>query len=365
MIYQSPDYQHGDRRKIGVLLVNLGTPDEPEKVSVKRYLKEFLSDPRVVEFKGPRWLWLLILNGVILNTRPKKSAAAYASIWDELGPGTGSPLMAISQRLTKALQNYFHDNDDFVIELAMRYGQPSVANGLKKLQQQGAEHMVILPLYPQYSATTTASIFDAVTTELQHWRMLPSMRFVNNYYENPLYIDALANQIKIHWQKHGRGFLLMSFHGIPQRYLHNGDPYHCYCQKTGRLVAEKLHLTKDEYRVSFQSIFGREEWLKPYTEATLKGLPKDGIKHVQVICPGFAADCLETLEEIAVENRDYFMTAGGQEYSYIPALNDSPEHIELLADVIKNHSQGWQPPTVSECQLSADIFQNQSANKPE
>lgn len=364
MIYQSPDYQHGDRRKIGVLLVNLGTPEKPEKNAVRRYLKEFLSDPRVVEFKGPRWLWWLILNGVILNTRPKKSAAAYASVWDELGAGTGSPLMAVSERQTVALQNHFQNDEDFIIELAMRYGQPSVASGLKKLQRQGAEHIVILPLYPQYSATTTASIFDAVTTELQQWRMIPSMRFINSYHDHPLYIDALATQVKNHWQQHGRSFLLMSFHGIPQRYLHNGDPYHCMCLKAGRLLAEKLQLKEDDYRVSFQSIFGREEWLKPYTEATLKSLPKDGVKHVQVICPGFAADCLETLEEIAVENRDYFMAAGGEEYSYIPALNDSPAHIELLADLIKTHSQGWLLPSATECKLTAAHFQKQPLNKP-
>ncbi len=364
MIYKSPEYQHGDRRKIGVLLVNLGTPEKPETKAVRRYLKEFLSDPRVVEFKGPRWLWLLILNAVILNTRPKKSAAAYASIWDELGAGTGSPLMAISKRQAVALQNHFQNDEDYVIELAMRYGQPSIASGLKKLQQQGAEHVVILPLYPQYSATTTASIFDAVTSELQQWRMLPTMRFINNYHDNPLYIEALANQVKSHWQAHGNGFLLMSFHGIPQRYLHNGDPYHCMCLKTGRLLAEKLQLKEDQYRVSFQSIFGREEWLKPYTEATLKSLPKEGVKHVQVICPGFAADCLETLEEIAVENRDYFLAAGGEEYSYIPALNESPAHIELLADIIKTNSQGWVLPSATECELSAAHFQKQSLNKP-
>ncbi len=338
MAYKSPRYEHGAPRKTGILLVNLGTPEAPTKTALKSYLRSFLSDPRVVEFKGPRWLWLLILNAVILNIRPKKSAEAYAGIWDELGENTGSPLLHISQLQHQALQHVL--DDGYVVELAMRYGEPSIDTGLDRLQQQGARSVIILPLYPQYSATTSASIFDAVSKVYQQRRWLPDIRFISHYHDHDLYIDALAKSVVEHQQHHGKQFLLMSFHGIPQRYLHNGDPYHCECHKTGRLLAERLGLRDDEYRVSFQSIFGREPWLQPYTDATLKSLPEKGIKAVQVICPGFAADCLETLEEIAVENRDYFMAAGGESFSYIPALNDRKEHIHLLSELIKQHSRG-------------------------
>ncbi len=342
MAYKSPHYKHGAPRKTGVLLVNLGTPEAPTKAALKSYLRTFLSDPRVVEFKVPRWLWLLILNAIILNIRPKKSAEAYAGIWDELGENTGSPLMHISQLQQQALQQAL--DDEYVVELAMRYGEPGIQAGLDSLQQQGAQSVIVLPLYPQYSATTTASIFDAVSTVYQKRRWLPDIRFISHYHDHDLYIDALAKSVVEHQQHHGKQFLLMSFHGIPQRYLHNGDPYHCECHKTGRLLAERLGLKEDEYLVSFQSIFGREPWLQPYTDATLKSLPEKGIKAVQVICPGFAADCLETLEEIAEENRDYFIAAGGDSFSYIPALNDRPAHIRLLTELVKLHSRGLDSP---------------------
>lgn len=358
------DYQHGDVLKIGVLLVNLGTPDAPTKKALKVYLKEFLSDPRVVEPNFPRWVWWLILNGVILNIRPKRSAAAYASIWDEVG--TGSPLMAISQQQHQAIRQHFKDNKiEIVTELAMRYGNPSIQSGLAKLKAQHVDRLLILPLYPQYSASTTASIFDAVTTELQAWRLIPETRFINHYHDHPAYIEALANSVTQHWAKHGQpDQLLMSFHGIPKRYLINGDPYHCECHKTGRLLAAHLGLKTNQYRVTFQSIFGREEWLKPYTMDTLKDLPSQGQKHVQIICPGFAADCLETLEEIAVENKGYFIEAGGEAFSYIPALNTEPSHIRLLSDLIQNHCQTWldENRNFSHSKEAFDLHQEQNNN---
>ncbi len=322
-------------------MVNLGTPDAPTKKALKVYLKEFLSDPRVVETTFPRWIWWLILNGVILNIRPKKSAAAYASIWNEVGEG--SPLMAISKQQHHAITEHFESNNiEIETELAMRYGNPSIKHGLAKLKEKNVDRLLVLPLYPQYSASTTASIFDAVTTEMQSWRLIPETRFINHYHDHPAYIEALANTVKQHWQQHGQpDQLLMSFHGVPKRYLLNGDPYHCECHKTGRLLAEKLGLNNDQYKITFQSIFGREEWLKPYTMDTLKTLPEQGHNHVQIICPGFAADCLETLEEIAVENKGYFIEAGGKQFSYIPALNAQADHIELLAELIIKHCQSW------------------------
>ncbi len=351
-------YKHGDVQKIGVLLVNLGTPDAPTKKALRVYLKEFLSDPRIVETKFPRWVWWLILNGVILNIRPKRSAKAYASIWGELGEG--SPLMAVSLQQQQAITSLLKEqNIEIVTELGMRYGNPSIQQGLRQLKAQNVDRLLVLPLYPQYSASTTASIFDAVTAELQTWRLIPEVRFINHYHDHPAYIDALANSVKTHWQQHGQADkLLMSFHGVPKRYLLNGDPYHCECLKTGRLLAEKLGLGKDQYQITFQSIFGREEWLKPYTMDTLKALPAEGVKHVQVICPGFAADCLETLEEIAVENKGYFTAAGGQLFSYIPALNANDDHTHLLTDLVIKHCQTWLDEGERDGGQTAQIFQN-------
>ena len=351
-------YQHGDELKIGALLVNLGTPDAPTKKALKIYLKEFLSDPRVVEPTFPRWVWWLILNGIILNIRPKRSAAAYASIWNEAG--AGSPLLAISKQQHQAINAELNNNNiEIVTELAMRYGNPSIKSGLEKLKVQNVDRLLVLPLYPQYSASTTASIFDAVSSELQTWRLIPDTRFINHYHDHAGYIDALAHSVKNHWQVHGQpDQLLMSFHGVPKRYLINGDPYHCECHKTGRLLAEKLGLNKDQYRVTFQSIFGREEWLKPYTMDTLKALPAEGNKHVQIICPGFASDCLETLEEIAVENKGYFIEAGGQEFSYIPALNDQPDHIKFLSKLVTEHTKTWLIQTpIDHCETK-NLFKN-------
>lgn len=332
------DYFHGKAECTGILLVNLGTPDAPDKPSLRRYLKEFLSDPRVVEI--PRILWYPILYGIILNKRPAASAQKYRAVWTE----NGSPLMDISLQQQKALQKELEIRfkGTLKVELAMRYGNPSISAGLQKLKAAGARRMLILPLYPQYCAATNATTFDKVFDELKRWRWMPELRLVNHYHDHPHYIEALASSVLEHWEKHPRGQLLvMSFHGIPKRNLLLGDPYYCECQKTARLLAEALNLKTDEWRITFQSRFGKAEWLQPYTDKTLQALPKEGIKNVDIICPGFAADCLETLEEIQQENQEYFLRAGGENYHYIPALNAASKHIRALADIVQQHTQGW------------------------
>ena len=329
------DYPHGQVASTGVLLANLGTPDAPDRVSVRRYLKEFLWDPRVVEMSRP--LWWLILNGIILNTRPQRSAHAYASVWSE----QGSPLLAISQAQHQRLAEVMGPN--IRVELAMRYGSPAIASGLEALRRAGARRILVLPLYPQYSATTTASVFDTVTAEIRRWRWIPELRFVNQYHDDAGYIQALADSVQAFQEVNGRpDQLIMSFHGLPQAYCEAGDPYYCHCQKTARLLAERLQLSSADYRVTFQSRLGVKAWLKPYTDETLKALPAEGVRRVQVICPGFSADCLETLEEVAMENRDFFLGAGGESYQYIPCLNDSAGHIRFLRDLIERHLQGWE-----------------------
>ncbi len=331
-------YRHDQAARIGVLMVNLGTPDAPDKSAVRRYLKEFLWDRRVVEV--PRPIWWFVLNGIILNTRPARSAKAYQKVWTE----HGSPLLSISvqQRdaLATALNNHF--GREVPVVLGMRYGRPSIASALGELRDTGVRRILVLPMYPQYSATTTASIFDAVTTELRQWRWLPELRFINHYHDDPAYISALASSVNRHRAQHGDADrLLMSFHGIPEDYFHKGDPYYCECQKTGRLLAESLQLNADQWQLSFQSRLGRQQWLQPYTDHTLEAMPAQGVKSVQVMCPGFSADCLETLEEIAMENRDVFRDAGGERYEYIPCLNDDAEHIALLSKLVDRHTQGW------------------------
>ncbi|MBA2490788.1 MAG: ferrochelatase [Gammaproteobacteria bacterium] len=333
-----PDYQHDAQPRAGVLLVNLGTPDAPTRKALRRYLKEFLSDPRVIEW--PRPLWWLVLNGIILNIRPARSARLYQKVWT----AQGSPLLVFSEQQKEALRAELTGRFSGPVEvaLAMRYGNPSVAAGIEELRGKGVRRLVVLPLYPQYSATTTASTFDAVADVLKTWRWLPELRFVNHYADDDGYIEALAARIRAHWQAHGRGEnLLFSFHGIPKRYLLNGDPYHCECHKTARLVAQSLELDKAAWKVCFQSRFGREEWLTPYTDDVLGELARQGTKAVDICCPGFAADCLETLDEIAGESRQVFIEAGGKRFSYIPALNDMPEHIQALADIVMRHAQGW------------------------
>ncbi len=332
------EFQHDQAECSGILLTNLGTPAAPTATAIRRYLAEFLWDPRVVE--QPRWLWWLVLHGIILRLRPKRAAKAYAEIWTD----EGSPLLHISQQQTTllkpALEALF--TGPVKVALAMRYGEPSIAAGLQSLRAAGARRILVLPLYPQYSATTTASTLDAVTRELQQWRWVPELRFVNHYHDHPTYIRALANSIQTAWQTSGRpDKLLFSFHGLPQRYLHAGDPYFCECHKTARLVAEQLQLDTAEWETTFQSRFGPEPWLQPYTDHTLEKLGKQGIQHAQVICPGFAADCLETLEEINLQNRAIFLTAGGKTFHYIPALNTAPDHIQLLTELVQQHASDW------------------------
>jgi len=332
------DYQHKQMPCTGVLVCNLGSPDAPTAAAVRRYLAEFLWDPRVIEM--PRPLWWLILHGIVLRTRPKKSAHAYQTVWTE----EGSPLTAISKRQADALQKALEGQipGPIKVEMAMRYGNPSIASGLKKLQQAGARRILVLPLYPQYSATTTATVFDAVADELKGWRLLPEMRYVNHYHDDSAFIQALANSIDENFKAEGRPQkLIFSFHGMPKRNLTQGDPYFCECQKTARLTAERLGLSDGQWMVTFQSRFGKQEWLKPYTDKTLEQLPKDGVKNVAIVCPAFSADCLETLEEIAVENRGIFLEAGGESFNYIPALNDRSDHIDALAKLAMRHMQGW------------------------
>ena len=323
-----PLFHQGKPPLTGVLLVNLGTPDAPTAPALRRYLAEFLADPRVIEI--PKFVWMLILHGVILRVRPKKSAAKYETVWTQ----EGSPLLAISKRQTAAVQEQL--GDLALVKLGMRYGNPSIPKALREFQEAGVRKIIVLPLYPQYAAATTGSTFDAVTRELQTWRFVPELHFINNYCDNPLFIDALADSIQEDFKQHGKPEkLLLSYHGMPKRNLELGDPYFCFCQKTTRLIAEKLGLAKEDYITTFQSRFGYAEWLQPYTDQTLKDLATSGIKNVAIISPAFSADCLETLEELAVENYEIFKHAGGASYRYIPALNDRADHINALVSIIK------------------------------
>ncbi len=336
------NYNHAEPPALGILITNLGTPDAPTPEALKPYLKEFLEDPRVVEPPPARWLWKLILNLLIIPKRKHTSAEAYASVWDSEGPG--APLLNISQRQLNKLKAQLSEQLQGRIEFAlgMRYGNPSIASALRELKAKNVQRLLVLPLYPQYAAATTASTFDAVSAELQRWRWVPELRFITSYHTHSGYIDALANSIRDYQAEHGTpDKLIFSYHGIPRRYWDNGDPYPCHCFATTRMVAEKLGLAPDQVMTTFQSRFGKEEWVKPYTDETLKTLPGQRIKHVQVICPGFSADCLETIEEIDEENREYFLEAGGERFGYIPALNDRDDHIAALADLVQQHVRGW------------------------
>ena len=341
-----PVFNHGDTSKTNgttaVLYCNLGTPDEPTAPALRRYLAEFLSDQRVVEI--PRLLWLAILHGIILRIRPKKSAAKYASIW----MAEGSPLKVWTQKQATMLGDELAVLGHHVqVRYAMRYGNPSIASQLNELKNQGITRVLILPAYPQYSATTTASVFDAVYTWAAKVRRLPEFRFVNHYHDDQGYINALAASIRAYWAAHGQADkLVMSFHGVPERTLQLGDPYHCECYKTARLVTEKLGLTKDRYQVTFQSRFGKAKWLEPYTEPTLIKLAEAGVKSVDLVCPGFTGDCLETLEEINMEAREAFLHAGGHRFSYIHCLNDTPEWVTALANISAQHLAGWPTQTL-------------------
>jgi ferrochelatase len=318
----------------GILITNLGTPDSPAVADVRSYLREFLGDPRVVEF--PRLLWWLVLHGVILRIRPKRSAAAYRKVWTD----RGSPLLTLSRAIADSLQLTLDQRLDgpTKVVLAMRYGSPSIAEGLETLRRANARRILVLPLYPQYSATTTASTFDEIGRVLRGWRWLPELRFINHYHDAPGYIGALAKSVTEFARTHGAcERLLLSFHGIPQSYADQGDPYATECRTTAERLAAALALSPDQWAITFQSRVGGQAWLRPYTDETLKQWGANGIKRVHVLCPGFPADCLETLEEIGAENREYFLSAGGEEYHYIPALNDSPTHIDFLADLVQHH----------------------------
>jgi protoporphyrin/coproporphyrin ferrochelatase len=330
-------HAHGQPAVTGVLLCNLGTPDAPTPAAVRRYLAEFLGDRRVVEI--PRAAWLPILYGLILPLRSKKSAAKYATIWTP----EGSPLKVWTERQAKRLQGWLGEQGHRVRVLpAMRYGQPAMATQLDALAAAGANRILILSAYPQYSGTTTASIVDAVGDWARGCRNIPELRFVQRYHDDRGYILALAHRIERHWREHGRpDHLVMSFHGVPERTLHLGDPYHCECRKTARLLAEALQLEASQYTVTFQSRFGKAKWLEPYTEPTLQALARQGKQRVDVVCPGFIADCLETLEEIALEVRHAFLEAGGREFHYIPCLNDETEWIHALGGIAVRNMGGW------------------------
>jgi ferrochelatase len=335
---KEPEFKHGSLARTGILLVNLGTPDAPTPAALRTYLKEFLSDPRVVEIPKP--IWWMILNGIILNTRPKKSAKKYASIWT----AEGSPLKVHTEKQAKLLKGWLGQRikSPFQIEYAMRYGQPSIPDGLDKLKSTGCDRILILPMYPQYAASSTATALDMIGQHLARVRNQPALRTLKHFHDHPAYINALAANIRDYWQREGRpNVLVMSFHGLPRYSLDKGDPYHCECQKTGRLLAERLGLEKEQYRLTFQSRFGKAEWLQPYTDKTLQELGKAKTERVDVVCPGFVADCLETLEEIAMEVRDTFLSAGGKSFNYIPALNESSAWIDALGQIALENLTGW------------------------
>jgi ferrochelatase len=326
-----------NQERTAVLWCNLGSPDEPTARAVRPYLADFLGDPRVVEI--PKALWAPILYGIILRTRPAKSAAKYAGIWMP----EGAPLKVWTQKQAKLLAGWLGERGHRVtVREAMRYGQPSIAAQLDALTAEGATRVLVLQAYPQYSGTTTASVIDAINAWSARMRRVPAFRFVNDYHDEPLYIEALARSVEEHWRHHGRpDRLLMSFHGIPERNIRLGDPYQAQCLATARLLAERLKLSDAHYRVTFQSRFGRARWLEPYTEPTLRELGASGVARVDVLCPGFPADCLETLEEIAIEGRDAFLQAGGKEFHYIPCLNDRGDWITALAAIAERHLSGW------------------------
>ena len=336
--WQEPAYTHGQAPRTGVLLVNLGTPAAPTAAALRPYLKQFLSDPRVVEI--PRPIWWLILNGIILNTRPAKSAKKYASVWTP----EGSPLKVHTEKQAKLLAGFLANagHRDLHVSWAMRYGQPSIRSQLDAMRAAGCTRILVVPLYPQYAASTTATVIDEVANCLRHWRNLPEVRYVRSFGDDPGYIEALAASVRAHWQRNGQADrLVLSFHGIPRRSLDLGDPYHCECYKTGRLLGEALKLAPERLIVSFQSRFGKAEWLKPYTQPTLEELGGSGVGSVDVMCPGFVSDCLETLEEINMECREAFLHAGGKQFSYIPCLNENQPWIEALTTLSLNHLGNW------------------------
>ena len=343
--------QHGIRASMGVLLVNLGTPEQPTASSVRRYLAEFLSDSRVIEI--PQFVWKLILHGIILRIRPAKSAKAYQKVWSD----KGSPLMAGTTELAEKISTNLAEKlpGKCNVRMAMRYGSPSIEQGLTALSAEGAERIMVLPLYPQYSGATTGSVADAVFKCLTKWRWVPELRLQGSYHDDPSYIKALAQSIRTNWEVTGQKIneshkLFISFHGMPKSTLTAGDPYFCHCHKTARLLAEELNLKNDQWEMAFQSRFGKAEWLQPYVAKRLIELPKEGIKNITVVCPGFSIDCLETLEEIAIEGRHDFLEAGGERFEYVPALNASNSHVALMVEKIINNAGGW--PEIEKQQLN-------------
>lgn len=327
------------RRKVGVLIINLGTPDATDYFSMRKYLKEFLSDSRVIE--ANRVLWWFILNCIILTKRPTSSGEAYKSIWNK--EKDESPLKTITRSQAEKIAKDFGDYDDVVIEWGMRYGNPSTKAGIESLQAQGCDRILLFPLYPQYAAATTATACDKAFDALKEMRWQPTIRVVPPYFEDPDYIEALADSIQDHiaeleWTP---DLVIASFHGLPKRYFEAGDPYHCQCAKTTRLLRNRLGWSEDKLKLTFQSRFGKEEWLQPYTDETIENLAKQGIKNIAVVCPGFSADCVETLEEIALEAGEIFKENGGENFTLIPCLNDSQDSIRVLSGLIKNELRGW------------------------
>lgn len=324
--------QHSDieknNGKIGVLIANLGTPDAPKCPKLRKYLTQFLTDPRVIELPCP--LRQFLVRGIIINVRAHKSAAAYRTVWTD----EGSPLMLHSQDLATSVRQSI--GDDFIVEVGMRYGEPSIDSAIKSLHQKGCRNLIVLPMYPQYSGSTSGSIMDAVGKSLKKIRWVPNLHFISDYYQHELYTKALCNSIEAHWKEHGKAEkLVFSFHGIPQRYVRNGDPYQSHCEQTVAAVCKQLKLTEEDYLLVYQSRVGKEPWLQPYCDETMKSLPSKGVKKIDVICPGFSADCLETIEEIDEENKEYFIEAGGESYNYIECLNSNSDHTAMVDALIK------------------------------
>lgn len=341
-----PPVQDGEIPAIGVLLANLGTPAAPTAAALRPYLRQFLWDPRVIELSRP--LWWLVLHLSVLTRRPARSAALYERVWTP----EGSPLLVYSERLARALEPALRAEvgEPVHVELGMTYGEPSIPRALAALKAKGCRRLLVLPLFSHYSSTSTGALFDAVMKVLMTWRWVPEVRTIHAYGDDPALVRALAGSIRERWQAEGEPEkLVMSFHGIPQRYADNGDPYPRQCHETGRLVATELELPADRWLVTFQSRFGKEPWLTPATDLTLAALARSGVKSVDVVCPGFAVDCLETIDEIGRENRHYFMAAGGEQYRFIPSLNDRPEHVAVLRALARRHLAGWAtertPPT--------------------
>ena len=332
------NFEHGRPSGVGILVVNLGTPDAPTPAAVRKYLAEFLSDKRVVEI--PQFIWKIILHGIVLRVRPKKSAKAYQRVWSD----EGSPLMAGTAGLTRKIDQQMKARYGEMVTtvVAMRYGNPSIQQGLEQLQAKGVGRIIVLPLYPQYSGATTGTVADEVFKQLMRWRWIPELHLMGAYHDDPSYIKAVADSVRQHWQEKGSSDkLLISFHGMPKATLIDGDPYFCQCHKTSRLIAEELQLTSEQWEMAFQSRFGAAEWLKPYAAERWLKLPQEGVKNLTVVCPGFSIDCLETIDEIANEGKEDFIKAGGEHFEYVPCLNDSPDQVMLMMKLLTSLISGW------------------------